>query len=142
MPLFNVEIPPERQEEITKLVETFGDAAIKKFSTVPGLQYPLVDVEPTIKLSTWGAQLETLTIAGYTPYDESSNVITPHLSIKLSIRLPPTFSPAQAKKIVIEKLTKNIPHNAQVCLEGVRSSSTRKLSGRNLDSARRPFRKI
>jgi hypothetical protein len=78
------------------------------------MEYPLKFIEPTIKLNTWRAQLETLSIQGYPDFANSSNVITPKVSIKLSVRTPPTFPPEESKKILIEKLTQNIPHNAKV----------------------------
>ena len=38
----------------------------------------------------------------------------PYTSAKLSIRLPPTLNPTQAKKFVTKTLTENPPYNAKV----------------------------
>ena len=38
--------------------------------------------------------------------------------MRISIRLPPNVDPAKARKVLTEKLTKNVPHNCKVKLVG------------------------
>jgi hypothetical protein len=49
----------------------------------------------------------------------AGNVLRPQTTLKLSLRLPPTFLPEDAVRVVEEKLTKNVPYGAEVALNVV-----------------------
>lgn len=50
---------------------------------------------------------------------KAGNVMLPYTAAKLSIRIPPTKNPEEAKKIVLDTLTANPPYNAKVTISGL-----------------------
>lgn len=62
----------------------------------------------------WLPQLAVTGIEGLPTLSKAGNVMLPYTSAKLSIRLPPTKDPEEAKKFIIKTLTENPPYNAKV----------------------------
>lgn len=65
----------------------------------------------------WQPQLEVTGAAGFPDVSIAGNVLRPSSTFKLSMRLPPTFDAEEAKKIITDLLTKDVPYNAKVTLD-------------------------
>lgn len=55
--------------------------------------------------------------------DKAGNVLLPYTQARLSIRIPPTKNPEEAKNFVVKTLTENPPYNATVTLTNVRAGA-------------------
>lgn len=53
---------------------------------------------------------------GLPPTSMAGNVLRPMTTVKISMRLPPTYEAHEAEKVLEEKLTKDVPYNAKVTL--------------------------
>ncbi len=115
-------IPPNRVKEVEDLVAELGDKAIPEYPTVPGLLKPFEDPKETILLNTWRSQMEVLSVDGYPPIGQTSNIINPKISVKLSIRLPPTKNHIEAKEAA-EKELYSLPYPYNCVIEHVESIS-------------------
>ena len=62
-------------------------------------------------------------IEGLPNISKAGNVMLPYTAAKVSIRLPPTKDPEEAKKTVMKVLSENPPYNAKVTLTGFASGS-------------------
>lgn len=49
----------------------------------------------------------------------AGNVLRPETTLRLSIRLPPTLNPEEAKETLTKILTENPPYGAQVTVKNV-----------------------
>jgi acetylornithine deacetylase/succinyl-diaminopimelate desuccinylase-like protein len=67
--------------------------------------------------STWKATLAVTGADGLPSTVSAGNVLLPALTLKLSLRLPPTCNPARAEHAVKETLEHNPPYGAQVHFE-------------------------
>ena len=64
--------------------------------------------------NVWRSSLAITGIEGIPPIKMAGNVIRPKTALRASMRLSPIADPEASKDIMIEKLTKNVPYNAQV----------------------------
>lgn len=67
----------------------------------------------------WKPQLVVTGIEGYPEIAKAGNVMLPYTSAKISMRLPPTKNSEEAKKFLVDTLTKNPPYNAKVTVSNV-----------------------
>jgi hypothetical protein len=70
-------------------------------------------------LGGWKPQLAVTGIEGIPVLAKAGNVMLPYTSAKLSIRLPPTKNPQEAKELVTKILSENPPYNAKVTLSNI-----------------------
>lgn len=70
-------------------------------------------------LNLWRAQLAVIGIDGLPPTAKAGNVTLPFTEVRLSVRLPPTKNPEEAKNYIIKKLTENPPYNAQISVSKI-----------------------
>lgn len=68
--------------------------------------------------NTWRANLSITGAGGLPFYEKAGNVVRPSTSYRLSMRLPPNFDCKEALNIMKEKLTKDVPHNCVVDVQG------------------------
>ncbi len=66
--------------------------------------------------NVWRPNLAITGIDGIPSISNAGNVLRPYTSVRLSMRLPPNFEPNLALEIMINKLTKDVPYNAQVTI--------------------------
>lgn len=64
--------------------------------------------------NTWGANLAITGAEGIPVLSKAGNVVRASTSVRLSLRLAPTFDAKKAEQILVDKLTKNVPYNSQV----------------------------
>lgn len=80
--------------------------------------------DPFVRLinRAWKSQLAITGMGGMPEPAVAGNVVLPKVSIKLSLRLPPTMDGELARKNLEEIILKNPPYGAKVTMEATRSS--------------------
>jgi acetylornithine deacetylase/succinyl-diaminopimelate desuccinylase-like protein len=109
-----VAVPADRRAQIAIAAKVLGDSVASKLPFAQGVQ-PLSN-DPTELLinTTWRATLAVTGADGLPPVQNAGNVLLPELTLKLSLRLPPTTDPAVAAKAVKAVLERDPPYGAQV----------------------------
>ncbi len=110
----SVSVPPDRLAQIRTAAQVLGDAVAGKLPWSPGV-HPVSDdpVELLIN-STWKSTLSVTGADGLPPTLSAGNVLLPALTVKLSLRLPPTCEPQRAARAVKSVLEHDPPYGAQV----------------------------
>jgi acetylornithine deacetylase/succinyl-diaminopimelate desuccinylase-like protein len=75
--------------------------------------------DPTEQLlaRTWYAALSVTGADGIPPVESAGNVLRPHTSLQLSIRLPPTCDHELALEALVTELTNDPPYGARVTFD-------------------------
>ncbi len=118
-----VDIPPSRMAQAKAAAAILGDAVYSKFPWAGGT-HPVSD-DPTelILNRTWRPQLAIVGAEGLPTTANAGNVLLPSTTLKLSLRLPPTFN-GDAVGIMRKALADDPPNNAQIEFTADRFVST------------------
>src|SRR6266567_1015090 len=108
------QIPAERLEQAKRAAAALGDAVYDKFPFVPGTQPMSDDLTELVLNRTWRPQLAVIGIDGLPQPGDAGNVLLPHTTAKLSLRLPPTLDAEAAGNMVQQLLEENPPYGARV----------------------------
>ena len=112
-----VDIPAERRGQIATAASILGDAVAAKLPWASGVQ-PIADApEELIANSTWRATLTVTGADGLPPVASAGNVLLPEISVKLSVRTPPTCDASQAALALKTILERDPPYQAAVHFE-------------------------
>ena len=109
-----VAVPPDRHAQITAAAKVLGDAVARKVPFAPGVQPLSNDPAELLINTTWRATLAVTGADGLPPTQNAGNVLLPEVTLKLSLRLPPTTDPEVAAKAVKSVLERDPPYGAQV----------------------------
>jgi acetylornithine deacetylase/succinyl-diaminopimelate desuccinylase-like protein len=109
-----VSIPRDRHAQITAAAKVLGDAVARKVPFVQGAQPLSNDPAELLINTTWRATLAVTGADGLPPTQNAGNVLLPEVTLKLSLRLPPTTDPNVAAKVVKAVLERDPPYGAQV----------------------------
>jgi acetylornithine deacetylase/succinyl-diaminopimelate desuccinylase-like protein len=112
LPELHVEIPADRRAQAVDTATEFPIGG--HFPFVDGAQ-PMVD-EPSEQLlaRTWRPSLSITGVDGIPPVALAGNVLRPHTTLHLSLRLPPTCDGERALAAVEQCLTADPPYGARV----------------------------
>jgi acetylornithine deacetylase/succinyl-diaminopimelate desuccinylase-like protein len=92
----SVSVPRDRRTQIAGAARVLGAGVAAKLPFAPGVE-PLSDNPVELLIgSTWRATLAVTGAEGLPPLESAGNVLLPAISLKLSLRLPPTCDPARA----------------------------------------------
>lgn len=121
LPELHVDIPDDRRRQTEASVAAL-DGQIVEPDWLHGTTEPMVDdpVEQALA-RTWRPALSVTGLAGAPHPDDAGNVLRPHTSAKLSVRLPPTADPDAALVAIERALTTEPPHRANVTFRGAES---------------------
>jgi acetylornithine deacetylase/succinyl-diaminopimelate desuccinylase-like protein len=111
----NVPIPDHRIAEAAIAAAAFP-ALSTSFRPVEGVQPMGADAHEELVNETWRPALEVIGVDGLPPVADAGNVFRSRLSVKLSLRLPPTadtWAVGEEMKAVLEA---SPPHGARVTL--------------------------
>ncbi|HXY76765.1 MAG TPA: M20/M25/M40 family metallo-hydrolase [Steroidobacteraceae bacterium] len=110
----HVKVPADRRTQASAAAKVLGAEVAGKLPWAAGVQ-PLTN-DPTELLinSTWRATLAVTGADGLPPTVSAGNVLLPELTVKLSLRLPPTTDAARATEAVRAVLERDPPYGAQV----------------------------
>jgi acetylornithine deacetylase/succinyl-diaminopimelate desuccinylase-like protein len=118
-----VEIPPQRVEQARQAVKTLGTTVYDKFPFVKGMRPMDEDLAELVLNRTWRPALSITGMDGIPPLSSAGNVLRPHTSVKLSLRLPPTLEPAKASAVLKDLLEKDPPYGAKVSFDVEKAAS-------------------
>ena len=116
-----VTVPPDRRAQIIAAAKVLGAGIAGKMPFVPGVQPLSNDPAELLINSTWRATLAVTGADGLPAVRSAGNVLLPELSLKLSLRLPPTCEPARAAAAVKATLERDPPYGAKVSFTGAGS---------------------
>ena len=110
----SVAIPRDRRAQIDAAARVLGESVAGKLPWAAGVHAVSNDPAELLINSTWKATLAVTGADGLPSTVSAGNVLLPSLTLKLSLRLPPTCDPARAARAVKEALEHNPPYGAQV----------------------------
>jgi acetylornithine deacetylase/succinyl-diaminopimelate desuccinylase-like protein len=107
-------IPADRLVQMTDTAKVLGTAVTDKLPWAPQVQAISKEPSELLANSTWRATLAVTGADGLPPIASAGNVLLPELTLKLSLRLPPTCDPQAAVAAVSAALQRDPPYQAQV----------------------------
>ena len=113
----HVEVPAERMAQAKKSAEVLDTAIYDKFPFLPGMTPMAGDLTELVLNRTWRPALSVTGVDGMPALSSAGNVLRPHTSVKLSLRLPPTMDGKRAGELLKQALEHDPPNGAQVTLE-------------------------
>jgi acetylornithine deacetylase/succinyl-diaminopimelate desuccinylase-like protein len=113
----HVNMPRDRRVQASAAAAVLGDTVAGKLPWAQGVQALSDDPIELIINNTWRSTLAVTGADGLPPTGSAGNVLLPELSVKLSLRLPPTCDAARALEAVRETLEREPPYGAQVRFE-------------------------
>ncbi|HET6604989.1 MAG TPA: M20 family metallopeptidase [Xanthomonadaceae bacterium] len=117
------EIPPGRLEQARAAAQVLGDAVWDKFPFLPGMRPMHADNTELVLNRTWRPALSITGLEGAPALDNAGNVLRPHTSAKLSLRLPPTVDAASAGEVLKRTLLEDPPYGARIEFAQEKSAS-------------------
>ncbi len=118
-----VEIPVDRLAQAGEAARVLDTAVFDKFPFLPGMTPMAEDLTELVLNRTWRPALSVTGVDGMPPLSSAGNVLRPHTSVKLSLRLPPTLEGKQAGELLKQLLLKDPPNGAEVSLELEKAST-------------------
>ncbi|HEY5804029.1 MAG TPA: M20 family metallopeptidase [Lysobacter sp.] len=123
-----VEVPAERMAQAREAAKVLGTEIFDKFPLLPGMKPMFAENAPgdlteLVLNRTWRPALSVTGVDGMPPLASAGNVLRPHTSVKLSLRLPPTLDGKRAGELLKDVLLRDPPNGAQVSLDLEKSSS-------------------
>lgn len=111
-------IPEARRAQAGVVAGVLDTAVYDKFPFVAGAAPLCGDHSELILNRTWRPTLSVTGAEGLPALESAGNVLRPYTALKLSFRLPPTASAAQALEAVKHVLESDPPYGAEVTFEG------------------------
>jgi len=118
-----VEIPAERMAQAGKVAGVMGDEVFSKFPFLDGMTPMSDDLIELVLNRTWRPALSVTGVDGIPPLASAGNVLRPHTSVKLSLRLPPTLDGKHAGELLKGVLLADPPSGATVELQLEKAST-------------------
>jgi acetylornithine deacetylase/succinyl-diaminopimelate desuccinylase-like protein len=107
-------IPEDRQGQIAATAKVLHTAVANKLPWAPHVRAVSQDPTELITNSTWRATLAVTGADGLPSVASAGNVLLPELTLKLSLRLPPTCDAEMAAEAVRFALQRDPPYQAEV----------------------------
>jgi acetylornithine deacetylase/succinyl-diaminopimelate desuccinylase-like protein len=95
---FEVNIPGNRYSEAYDLVENLSKNAVKPFPFFNNTKPISENILDLVLGRTWKPQLTVTGLSGLPQAETAGNVLLPEVSVKLSLRIPPTLDSASKAK--------------------------------------------
>lgn len=110
----SVSIPDDRRAQMRTAAQVLGESVAGKLPWAQGARAVSDDPVELLANSTWRGALSVTGADGLPPTGSAGNVLLPALTLKLSLRLPPTCDPVRAERSVKDVLERDPPYGAQV----------------------------
>lgn len=107
-------IPTERQQQIQKTANALSKTFVNDFPFITGVQPEASSISELIMRNTWKAALSVVGCDGFPPTANAGNVTLPNITVKLSLRLPPTCDHQKALAAFKKTLEDNPPYQARI----------------------------
>ena len=111
----HVEIPADRRQQAAVTAAEFPIGGHFRF--VAGAEPMVADPAEQLLARTWYPALSVTGVEGIPPVESAGNVLRPHTSLHLSVRLPPTCDHEAALKAIETALTTDPPYGARVTFD-------------------------
>jgi len=111
------DIPQQRLEQTRRMAEALGDEVWQAYPFAAGVEPQADNNVDRILNRTWRPALSYTGVDGMPTLGDAGNVLRPHTSLKLSLRLPPTIDGDAATKKLKATLEADPPSNARVSFE-------------------------
>ena len=118
----HADIPQDRRAQIEAAAHVLGAQVLEKIPFAAGVKPVSADSVQLLVNNTWMPSLAVTGADGLPPLSAAGNVLLPEISLKISLRLPPTVDPARAGRAVQEALQHNPPYGAQISFDPESSS--------------------
>ncbi|HEY7627277.1 MAG TPA: M20/M25/M40 family metallo-hydrolase, partial [Ilumatobacteraceae bacterium] len=115
LPALQVEIPADRRRQAADTAKDFPIGG--HFPFVSGAEPMVTDPTEQLLARTWHPALSVIGVDGIPPVASAGNVLRPHTSLQISVRLPPTCDHEAALKAIESALTTDPPYGAHVSFE-------------------------
>lgn len=112
-----VNIPDERIDQANQAATVLGDSVFDDLPFIDNVTPESTSIAELILRRTWKPALSVIGIDGMPALENAGNVTLPKISLKLSMRLPPTCDPAKAAEAIKHALENNAPYDANVTYE-------------------------
>lgn len=113
----HVAIPKERRQQALYAAKVLGKHLITDLPFEPHVKPESASIAELILRRTWEPALSVIGCDGMPSIENAGNVTLPSLSLKLSLRLPPTLDPQKSAQTLKMLLEKNPPYRAEVKFE-------------------------
>ncbi|MGH8298108.1 MAG: M20/M25/M40 family metallo-hydrolase [Steroidobacteraceae bacterium] len=113
----SVSVPKDRRAQVEAAARVLGESVAGKLPWASGVRAMSNDPVELLINSTWKATLAVTGADGIPATISGGNVLLPSLTLKLSLRLPPTCDATRAARAVKEALEHDPPYGAQVRFE-------------------------
>jgi acetylornithine deacetylase/succinyl-diaminopimelate desuccinylase-like protein len=113
----HVTLPPDRRAQAVLAAQVLGASVAGKLPWAQGVQPVSNDPTELIINSTWRATLAVTGADGLPPTATAGNVLLPQITVKISLRTPPTCDAPRAAQAVREALERDPPYGARVHFE-------------------------
>ncbi len=112
--VFHAEIPADRVAQAAAAADVLAGAVFDKFPFVEGAR-PMGDDRAELVLNrTWRPALSVTGADGFPAMADAGNVLRPHTSFKLSLRVPPTADADAMARELKKLLERDPPYGARV----------------------------
>jgi len=109
-----VAIPENRMTQTAHAVDVLGDTLYKTLPFLNGVEPQTKNLQELLLNQTWRPTLSVTGLNGLPKNENAGNVTVPELSVKLSLRLPPTCDAEKAVQAVKQALETSPPYQAKV----------------------------
>ena len=116
------DIPKDRRAQIAAAAAVLGSQVLEKIPFAAGVRAVSADPVQVLLNNTWRPALAVTGAEGLPSLGAAGNVLLPEISLKVSLRLPPTVDPASAGAAVRKALERDPPYGAHVSFEPESSS--------------------
>lgn len=113
----HADIPEQRLAQTAAVAEALGDEVYQVYPFLDGVQPQAGNNVDRILNRTWRPALSYTGVDGMPSLGQAGNVLRPHTSLKLSMRLPPTIDGERATEQMKATLEADPPNQARVSFE-------------------------
>src|SRR5579862_1007703 len=113
----HVALPADRRAQAAVAAGVLGDSVAGRLPWAGGAQPVSNDPTELIINNSWRATLAVTGAAGLPPPATAGNVLLPEITVKLSLRTPPTCDAPRAAQAVRTALERDPPYGAEVRFE-------------------------
>lgn len=118
----HADIPPHRRAQISMAAGVLGTHILDKVPFAAGTKPVSTDPVQLLINNTWRPTLAVTGAEGLPPLGVAGNVLLPEISLKVSLRLPPSVDPDSAAQAVRAAFEHDPPYGAHVGFEPESSS--------------------
>ncbi len=114
---FNCRIPSQRLAQAEQAATMIDDALTRRFPLADSTRTVSNDAKELLLNRSWHPSLAVIGADGIPPMHSAGNVLRPHTSVKLSMRLPPDCDATRASARLQQLLTEDPPYAARVSFQ-------------------------